>query len=48
MQRDFTYIDDIIEGTTGAIDYKGKCEIFNLGNNRPVELMQFIELLKRD
>lgn len=43
MQRDFTYIDDIIEGTVKAVDYPGKCEIFNLGNNKPVELMQFIE-----
>ncbi len=43
MKRDFTYIDDIIAGTKRAIDFPGKCEIFNLGNNQPVALLHFIE-----
>ncbi len=47
MQRDFTYIDDIVEGTTAAIDYAGECEIFNLGNNEPVALMDFISLIEK-
>lgn len=46
MKRDFTYIDDIIEGTVSAIDYQGRCEVFNLGNNKPVELMHFIEKIE--
>jgi len=48
MQRDFTYIDDIIEGITAAINYipEGSV-IYNLGNNNPVTLMDFIETLEK-
>lgn len=46
MQRDFTYIDDIIEGTVAAIDNEGECELFNLGNNHPVALMEMIQTLE--
>lgn len=47
MKRDFTYIDDIVEGITSAIDLQSSCEIFNLGNNRPAVLEYFIELLEK-
>ncbi|MBM3337799.1 MAG: NAD-dependent epimerase [Betaproteobacteria bacterium] len=51
MQRDFTYIDDIVEGTlrvldqapTGAPPYR----LYNIGNHQPVELMDFIGTLER-
>lgn len=46
MKRDFTYIDDIIEGTIAAINYEGSCEIFNLGNHRPNEVMHFVKVLE--
>ncbi|MCX5495080.1 NAD-dependent epimerase/dehydratase family protein [Kaistia dalseonensis] len=45
MRRDFTYIDDIVAGTLGAIDRQpqpAEAKIFNLGNNKPVALMDFI------
>lgn len=47
MRRDFTYIDDIVTGTAAAIDFGAKCEIFNLGNNRPVELLELIALIEQ-
>lgn len=47
MKRDFTYIDDIIAGTVAAIDAGEKSALFNLGNNRPVELMTFVEILEK-
>jgi len=47
MQRDFTYIDDIIQGTISALDYPAKFEIFNLGNNQPIDLMNFIAVLEK-
>lgn len=65
MRRDFTYIDDIIEGVvrvmgkipSGRNDWNGAkpdpatsfapYRIFNIGNNRPVELMEFIATLER-
>lgn len=46
MRRDFTYIDDIVQGTTAAIDLGADCEIFNLGNHRPVELLHMITTLE--
>lgn len=46
-KRDYTYIDDIIEGVIGAINYnKAPFEIFNLGESRAVELKYLIELLE--
>jgi UDP-glucuronate 4-epimerase len=47
MRRDFTYIDDIVRGTAAAIDLGAPCEIFNLGNNRPVDLLYLIELIEK-
>lgn len=46
MRRDFTYIDDIVCGTLAAIDLGAGCEIFNLGNNRPIDLLYLIQLLE--
>lgn len=46
MQRDFTYIDDIVDGIVSAIDQGVGCEVYNLGNHRPVELLHFVELLE--
>ena len=48
MQRDFTYIDDIVAGILSALDKSYAYEIFNLGNNQPVELNYFIELLEKE
>lgn len=46
MKRDFTYIDDIINGTIAALDKCQGFNIYNLGNNNPVHLLHFIELLE--
>ena len=64
MVRDFTYIDDIVEGVMRVIDKpatadatwqdaapnpassKAAYRVFNIGNNRPVELMRYIEALE--
>ncbi|NGX34711.1 MAG: UDP-N-acetylglucosamine 4-epimerase [Candidatus Anoxychlamydiales bacterium] len=47
MQRDFTYIDDIVAGTIAAIDKAKTFEIFNLGNNSPISLMDFISIIEK-
>lgn len=47
MKRDFTYIDDIIDGIAAAVDLGAENEIFNLGNHQPVELMQMVELIEQ-
>lgn len=46
MQRDFTYIDDIVSGVLAALQYQGKTPIFNLGNHAPVSLKRFVEVLE--
>jgi len=64
MQRDFTYIDDIVEGIVRVIDNPAKpnpnfdpknpdpatssapYKVYNIGNNAPVKLMDFIKALE--
>lgn len=46
MMRDFTYIDDIVEGTANAIDIASDFEIFNLGNSKPSSVIEMIEILE--
>ena len=44
--RDYTYIDDIVEGICCAINYSSEpsyCKIYNLGNSWPVSLNKFIQ-----
>lgn len=45
QKRDFSYIDDIAEGTIKCLDYFGY-EIFNLGNDNPVELIYVINKIE--
>lgn len=47
MQRDFTYIDDIVQGVLASLFAEGlaQYEIFNLGNNQPEQLMDMIAYL---
>lgn len=48
LKRDFTYIDDIINGTIAAIDLGAPSALFNLGNNQPVEVNELISLLEKN
>ncbi len=48
LQRDFTYIDDIIQGTLAALDYEGGYEIFNLGNNRSESVLDLIAVIEKN
>ena len=65
MQRDFTYIDDIVEGVIRVMDRippgndrwsglnpdpsssRAQYKIYNIGNNKPVQLMDFIRALEK-
>ncbi len=47
MRRDFTYIDDIVQGTAAAIDLEAQNEIFNLGNHHPEDLLTLVSLLEK-
>lgn len=52
MQRDFTYIDDIVEGIVRIL-YRppqvtaSPYKLYNIGNHQPIELMQFIEVIEQ-
>ena len=48
MHRDFTYIDDIIDGIRASIENNYQCEIFNLGNNRSEDLMDMIGYIEKE
>ncbi len=65
MRRDFTYIDDIVEGIVRVSDRvagpntewsgdkpdpatsRAPYRIYNIGNNKPVELLRFIEIIEK-
>ncbi len=49
MARDFTYIDDIVDGIIGVLDNppaQGGHEVYNIGDNDPVGLMDMISTLE--
>ena len=46
--RDYTYVDDIVNAFSSAIDYsQSNFEIINIGNNKPISLIQLVELLEK-
>jgi UDP-glucuronate 4-epimerase len=65
-RRDFTYIDDIVEGVVRSLDHvpgpdpdfdpmaptpatsSAPYRVYNIGNDQPVQLMRFIELLEQN
>lgn len=48
-RRDYTYVDDIIQGVRAAIGYReSQHEVFNLGESQTVELRYLIELIERN
>jgi UDP-glucuronate 4-epimerase len=47
MKRDFTYIDDIVQGVVAAIDRAYPFEVFNLAYGQTVELLKYVEALEK-
>ncbi|HYE48422.1 MAG TPA: NAD-dependent epimerase [Azospirillaceae bacterium] len=65
MRRDFTYVDDVVEGVARLVDRPAAADpgwsgdapdaasssapyrVYNIGNNRPVELLHLVEVLER-
>jgi len=47
-RRDYTFIDDIVDGIMGAINYRDSLyEVINLGNNETVELLELVEAIEK-
>jgi UDP-glucuronate 4-epimerase len=47
MQRDFTYVDDIVEGTLRALARPVPYAVYNIGNHTPVGLLDYIAALEK-
>jgi UDP-glucuronate 4-epimerase len=47
VQRDFTYVDDVVKGIVAALDANLSFEIINLGNHRPIVLRDYIAIIER-
>ena len=49
LHRDFTYIDDIVSGVVATIsaDTNKKYSLYNIGNSKPVKLLDFIEEIEK-
>ena len=47
MRRDFTYIDDIVDGVVAAMERCSGYEIYNLGESRPVRLDELIAAIEK-
>jgi UDP-glucuronate 4-epimerase len=48
MKRNFTYIDDIVDGVVITLNNPVPCEIYNIGNSRAEELMDFIGEIEKN
>ncbi|MGA2508096.1 MAG: SDR family NAD(P)-dependent oxidoreductase [Chitinispirillaceae bacterium] len=48
MRRNFTYIDDVVAGVLLALEHPAPCEIYNVGNSRAEELMDFIREIEKN
>ena len=47
-RRDYTFVEDIVDGVMAAIDYKDSMyEVINLGNNQTVELLELVEAIEK-
>ena len=47
-RRDYTYIDDIIDGMVASLSYEGQqCDVFNLGENQTTTLSELIALIEK-
>lgn len=50
MARDFTYIDDIVDGIVGTLDRppgKGEHRLLNVGDDRPIDLAAMVQALEQ-
>lgn len=54
-RRDFTYIDDIVEGVVRVMqhapeaqDGKAPCKVYNIGNSNPENLLDFVRILQEE
>lgn len=59
MRRDFTYVDDVVEGIIRTAQHPPDCtgsatgtsskaffKVYNIGNNNPIELLEFIKMIE--
>ena len=47
-ERDYTFVDDIVDGTVKALEFPCTYEVFNLGDSKTISLNQLIRLLEEE
>jgi len=47
MSRDYTYIDDIVDGVVASLEKPRGFRIYNLGGSNPVTLLELVEVIRR-
>ena len=47
LERDYTYIDDIVDGILRALDAPGQFDVYNIGNSHPVRIDKMVDTLGR-
>jgi len=47
MKRNFTYIDDVVEGIVRVLNNPKPYELYNIGNNRAEQLLDFISVIEK-
>lgn len=46
LHRDWTYVDDIVQGVVAALDKPLGCEVINIGRGQPVRLGDFVDIIE--
>ena len=47
LRRDYTYIDDIVDGILRALNAQGRFDVFNIGNSHPMSIDEMVDALGR-
>ena len=47
LERDYTYIDDIVDGILRALDAPGQFDVYNIGNSHPIRIDEMVDTLGR-
>ena len=48
FKRDFTYVDDIVQGIINSMSKQYKNDIFNLGCGNPITMLELIEIIEKE
>jgi UDP-glucuronate 4-epimerase len=47
LRRDYTYVDDTVQGIVRALEVPGRFDVFNIGNSHPMTIAEMVDNLGR-